>query len=119
MCCAFWPFSMERLRKAGSELVYRCAKHYIAPSSDKRGTKADALHTTALELINRIAALVPPPRTHRRRFFGVLAPNSPHRAAVVVLAQRAALQPAQPAQLAQVQAEPLCQRCGAGPACHL
>lgn len=56
MCCAFRPFSMEWLRKVGSKLVYRCAKHYIAPSSDKRGTKADALHVTPLELINRIAA---------------------------------------------------------------
>ena len=33
------------------------------------------------------AALVPPPRTHRHRYFGVLAPNSPHRAAVTALAQ--------------------------------
>jgi hypothetical protein len=42
--------------KAGSELVYSCAKHCSEPSSDKRGTKADALHLTPLELINRIAA---------------------------------------------------------------
>ena len=41
-----------------------------------------------------IAALVPPPRTHRHRF-GVLAPNSPHRATTVALAQDAAAQPAQ------------------------
>jgi hypothetical protein len=30
--------------------------------------------------------LVPPPRTHRHCYFGVLAPHSPHRAAVVALA---------------------------------
>ncbi len=41
---------------------------------------------TPLELINRIAALVPPPRTHRHRYFGVLAPNSPLRTAVTALA---------------------------------
>ena len=29
---------------------------------------------------------MPPPRAHRHRYFGVLAPNSPHRAAVVALA---------------------------------
>ncbi|MDP1346729.1 transposase, partial [Klebsiella pneumoniae] len=46
------------------------------------------------ELIDRIAALVPPPRTHRHRYFGVLAPNSPLRAAVTALAQPAASQPA-------------------------
>ena len=41
---------------------------------------------TPLELIARIAVLVPPPRTHRHRYFGVLAPNLPLRAAAVALA---------------------------------
>ncbi len=45
----------------------------------------------------RIAALVPPPRTHRHRYFGVLAPNSPLRSAAVALAQ--------PAEQVVVQAE--------------
>jgi len=84
--CARPPFSMERLRKAGSDLVYRCAKQHSEPSSDKRGFKADELTLTPLELIERIAALVPPPRTHRHRYFGVLAPNSPLRAAVTAMA---------------------------------
>ncbi|APW46526.1 hypothetical protein RA876_09245 [Rhodoferax antarcticus] len=47
----------------------------------------DELILTPLELIDRIAALVPPPRTHRHRYFGVLAPNSPLRAAVTAMAQ--------------------------------
>ena len=51
-----------------------------------------------LALIDRIAALVPPPRTHRHHYFGVLAPNSPLRAAVTALAQ--------PAKQVVVQAEP-------------
>ena len=80
--------------KEGSKLVYRCAKQRSEPTSDKRGAKADELHLTPLELIDRIAALVPPPRTHRHRYFGVLAPNSPLRAAVTALAQPAASQPA-------------------------
>ena len=42
---------------------------------------------TPLELIERIAALVPPPRTHRHRYYGVLAPNSPLRASITALAQ--------------------------------
>jgi hypothetical protein len=88
--CARPPFALARLRKAGSELVYRCAKQHSEPTSDKRGdkrgTKADELHLTPLELIDRIAALVPPPRTHRHRYFGVLAPNSPLRAAVTAMA---------------------------------
>ena len=84
--CARPPFAMERLRKEGAELVYRCAKQRSEPTSDKRGAKVDELHLTALELIDRIAALVPPPRTHRHRYFGVLAPNSPLRSAVTAMA---------------------------------
>jgi hypothetical protein len=30
--------------------------------------------------------LIPPPRQHRHRYFGVLAPNAPLRAAVSALA---------------------------------
>ncbi|MBK7007087.1 MAG: transposase [Burkholderiales bacterium] len=75
--CARPPFAMERLGKAGAALVYRCAKQSSEPTSDKRGAKVDELTLTPLELIDRIAALVPPPRTHRHRYFGVLAPNSP------------------------------------------
>jgi hypothetical protein len=84
--CARPPFALERLRKAGSELVYRCAKQHSEPGTDKRGGKVDEITLTPLELIDRIAALLPPPRTHRHRYFGVLAPHSPHRAAVVALA---------------------------------
>jgi hypothetical protein len=87
--CARPPFAMDRLRKEGAALVYRCAKQHSEPGSDKRGAKADELHLTPLELIDRIAALVPPPRTHQHRYFGVLAPNSPLRAAAVALAQPA------------------------------
>ena len=99
--CARPPFAMDRLRKEGTALVYRCAKQHSEPGSDKRGAKVDELHLTPLELIARIAALVPPPRTHRHRYFGVLAPNSPLRAAAVALAT-----PAQPAKQVVVQTEP-------------
>ena len=98
--CARPPFAMDRLHKEGAALVYRCAKQRSEPTSDKRGAKADELHLTPLELIDRIAALVPPPRTHRHRYFGVLAPNSPLRCAVTALAQ---VLPAQPV---TAQAEP-------------
>lgn len=77
--CAGPPFAMDRLRKEGAELVYRCAKQHSEPTTDKRCTKVDELHLMPLELIERIAALVSPPRTHRHRNFGVLAPNSPLR----------------------------------------
>ena len=109
--CARPPFAMERLRKAGGELVYRCAKQHSEPGSKphgKRGTQVEQITLTPLELIDRIAALVPPPRTHRHRYFGVLAPNSPLRPAATALAQEAVVQPA------QVQAEPASTDAGEG-----
>ena len=90
-----------RLRKEGTALVYRCAKQRSEPTSDKRGAKVDEITLSPLELIARIAALVPPPRTHRHRYFGVLAPKSSLRAAAVALAA-----PAQPAKQVVVQTEP-------------
>ena len=39
-----------------------------------------------MELIDRLAALVPSPRAHRHRYYGVLAPHSPLRAAATELA---------------------------------
>jgi len=102
--CARPPFSMDRLRKAGRDLVYRCAKQHSEPSNDKRGARVDELILTPLELIDRIAALVPPPRTHRHRYFGVLAPNSPLRAAVTAMAAAAQAVTVQAESTATVQA---------------
>ncbi|MCP3878559.1 MAG: IS91 family transposase, partial [Sulfitobacter sp.] len=47
------------------------------------------LMLTPLELIDRLAALIPPPHTHRHRYHGVLAPNATLRAAVTALAREA------------------------------
>ena len=41
------------------------------------------------ELIERLAALIPPPRLHRHRYHGVLAPNAPQRAQLTALARPA------------------------------
>lgn len=49
--CARPPFSMERLRQRGADLVYHC------PKPQSGGKRAD-LVLTPLELIDRIAALV-------------------------------------------------------------
>ncbi|APW45148.1 transposase Tn3 [Rhodoferax antarcticus ANT.BR] len=63
--------------------VYRCGKGHTEPlQSDKYSGE---VVFTPLELIDRIAQLVPPPRTHRHRYYGVLAPNSPFRAAVTAM----------------------------------
>ena len=97
--------------EAKDMLAYnRCTKPRSEPRgdqradkrADQRGAGADELNLTPLELIGRIAALVPPPRTHRHRYFGVLAPNSPLRAAVTAMALPAQAQP----QPARTQAEP-------------
>lgn len=48
---------------------------------------------TPLELVDRLAALIPPPRQHRHRLFGVLAPHSPLRSAVTALAGAAVQTP--------------------------
>jgi hypothetical protein len=72
-CCATRarpPFALERLREIDPErLVYDHPK----PGPDTGA----ALILTRLELLGRIAALVPPPRVHRHRYFDLLAPHSP------------------------------------------
>ncbi len=76
--CARPPFALERLRELDAEhLVY---------DSAKPGPGATALRLTPLELLERLAALVPPPRVHRHRYYGVLAPNAPLRQAVTAMA---------------------------------
>ena len=46
------------------------------------------LWLSASEFLDRIAGLIRPPRKHRHRYFGVLAPNSPWRAQVAAQAGR-------------------------------
>ena len=77
--CARPAFAQERLRQIDPEhLVYESKK----PGP---GGKVSVL-LTPHQLLDRLAALIPPPRRHRHRYYGVLAPNSPHRAAVTALA---------------------------------
>jgi hypothetical protein len=79
--CARPPFALERLEQlAHDQLVYR----FPRPQPD--GTTQRRL--TPLELIERLAALIPPPRLHRHRYHGVLAPNAPQRVQVIALARQ-------------------------------
>ena len=87
--CARPPFALDRLEAIDDEhLRY----HFSKPQADG----ATELQLTPLELIERIAALVPPPRVHRHRYHGVLAPNSPLRAPVTALARDTATDEAAP-----------------------
>ncbi|MBK8891243.1 MAG: transposase [Dechloromonas sp.] len=77
--CARPAFALERLRQIDPEhLVYESIKPGPGGSV--------SLLLTPLELIDRLATLIPPPRRHRHRYYGVLAPNAPLRAAVTALA---------------------------------
>ena len=77
--CARPPFALERIEQVNEDrIVYRL------PEPQRDG--CTALSLTPLELIDHLAALIPPPRLHRHRYHGVLAPN--------------ALQPLQPQGLA-------------------
>jgi hypothetical protein len=88
--CARAPFAAERIEELDR---HRLIYHLPKPGPDGR----TQLILSPLELIERIAALVPPPRTHRHRYYGVLAPNAPLRAAVTALAPQAvAAEPSAP-----------------------
>ena len=84
--CARPPFALHRLQApAGHDsltspearLVYRLP----GPTPDGR----TVLVLTPVELLERLARLVPPPRIHRHRYHGVLAPNARLRSRVIVL----------------------------------
>ena len=46
-----------------------------------------ALRLSALEFLDRLAKILPPPRIHRHRYHGVFAPNAPLRPLVTARAQ--------------------------------
>jgi hypothetical protein len=89
--CARPPLALERLHApAGiaslespeAKLIYRL------PEPDLQGRTALAL--TPLSLLARLSRLLPPPRIHRQRYHGVLAPNARLRARVVAIGREAA-----------------------------
>jgi hypothetical protein len=77
--CARPPFAGDRLTLAGPNTIV-----YALKKPDPRGRSA--LTLTSLELIQLLSALIPPPRVHRHRYAGVLAPNSPLRHQVIASA---------------------------------
>ena len=74
--CARPPLSQERLGRLNAEtLVYSLRK----PTVDGR----TELFMTPLELLDRLSKLITPPRVHKHRYCGVLAPNAKLRKAVI------------------------------------
>ena len=80
--CARPPFALERLETIDA---HRLMYHLPKPLPDGR----TQVILTPLELIQRLAALIPPPHTHRHRYHEVFAPNATLRAAVTALAPEA------------------------------
>ena len=81
-CCARPPFALQRLEAIDAHrLMYHLSK--AQPDGHTE------VMLTPLELVDRLAALIPPPHTHRHRYHGVLAPNATLRAAVTALAREA------------------------------
>jgi hypothetical protein len=72
--CARPPFARERIHLVGgrSDQVLD-----LLPDPDPAGRTA--LRLSALELLDRLAKILPPPRLHRHRYHGVFAPNAPLR----------------------------------------
>jgi len=92
--CARPPFALERLHAlAGvaslaspdARLLYRFPK----PTPDGR----TEIVLSPLQLLERLVAFVPPPRMHRHRYHGVLAPHAGLRPAVVAIGRAPAETP--------------------------
>jgi len=70
------PVAMDRLHQRPDGLItYRLKKKY------KDGT--ERLLFSPLELLEKLSAIVPKPRTHVTRYHGLFAPNSKHRSKIV------------------------------------
>ena len=98
--CARPPFALERIKQQpDGTLIYQLNKHLANGQTQ--------LKLTSLELIDKLAALVPPPRIHRHRYYGVLASNSPFRASVTAMAGQSLAQGAIEIQTADKNDEPV------------
>ena len=85
-------FAGERLVWAGGGTQVRYRLPWAALQGHRpeqqQQQRSIELRLGASEFLDRVAALIPPLRKHRHRYFGVLAPNSPWRAQVVAQAGR-------------------------------
>jgi hypothetical protein len=81
------PFALNRLSWTDGKIP---SLLYTPPRPLPDGRTA--LPLTPLQLLERLAALIPPPRQHRHRYHGVLAPHSPWREQVTASAANASEQ---------------------------
>ena len=105
--CARPPFALERLsvRRGADDRIAKVryvlprhkAANWVGPGRGRKSTRPGAngvVELSPLEFLDRLAALVPPPRKHRHRYHGVFAPNHKLRSAVTALAIGRGLAPA-------------------------
>jgi hypothetical protein len=84
--CARPPFALERLHALGGSATLASPEArllYRFPKPTPHGRTEILL--SPLQLLERLARFVPPPRMHRHRYHGVLAPNARARSAVVAI----------------------------------
>ena len=75
-------FASERLVWAGDGGQVRYRLPWAALQRHRPGLQGVIeLRLSASEFLDRVAALIPPPRKHRHRYFGVLAAPVPMRQA--------------------------------------
>ena len=81
--CARGPLAFDRLHlvRGRSDQIL-----YLLPKPDPAGRTA--LRLSALEFLDRLANILPPPRIHRHRYHGVFAPNAPLRPLVTEQARQ-------------------------------
>jgi hypothetical protein len=97
--CARPPFALERLSVIRGEhgriarvryvLPRHKAANWVGPGRGRKSTRpgvSGVVELSPFEFLDRLAALVPPPRKHRHRYHGVFAPNHKLRSAVTALA---------------------------------
>jgi hypothetical protein len=71
------PLANERLHMSSDR------SHVILTLKQPLRDGTHTLRLTPMELLEKLVALVPPPRAHLVRYFGILGPHDAHRALVV------------------------------------
>jgi hypothetical protein len=74
---------MARPALAGSRITRTDAGHVLYRLKTPWPNGVTHLEFSEEDFVRRLAALVPPPRGHLIRYFGVLAPASPHRSLII------------------------------------
>ena len=97
--CARPAFALERLSVVPGtgdrpeRVRYALPRHkrgdWVGPGRARKSTRpvtSGVVDLSPFEFLDRLAAIIPPPRKHRHRYHGLFAPNHPLRPAVIAMA---------------------------------